>query len=193
MPAPRWLSSGAIGSSAKFLPDAIGALKALERRIEQAGETNRKNRRHRYISVWADGKIYYEGQFCTHDNSMWHCNVDGAEQQPGTRPLNRFGRDAVATARTPTRAGMAGRTADVWGLTCQPAIPFAGQMSLGLREDDITRADIRTWAHAHRPEVWRVRARDMRSHGVSPHEIEASIEMQTEMAREWKAQVLDGG
>jgi hypothetical protein len=31
---------------------------------------------------------------------------------------------------------------------------------------------------------------DMRQHGLSADEIEASIEIQTEMAREWKAEVL---
>jgi hypothetical protein len=30
----------------------------------------------------------------------------------------------------------------------------------------------------------------MRQHGASPHEIETSVEIQTEMAREWRAEVL---
>jgi hypothetical protein len=32
--------------------------------------------------------------------------------------------------------------------------------------------------------------RDMRLRGLSPHEIESSMEIQSELAREWKAQVL---
>ena len=66
-------------------------IEKLKRTIEQC----------RYVGVWATGK-YYEGQFCTFDGSMWHCNVDGTEQRPGTGPDWTLAIKRGQDARQPT-------------------------------------------------------------------------------------------
>jgi hypothetical protein len=84
-------------------------IEVLEQRIAQLEKQIEKLERRKYVGVWAAGKNYYEGQFCTHDNSMWHCNVDGTEQRPGTGPdwtlaikRGRDGKDSDAR-RLPTQ------------------------------------------------------------------------------------------
>jgi hypothetical protein len=55
---------------------------------------------------------------------------------------------------------------------------------------NITRADVEAVLDTLIEQKFAEYVRDMQSHGVSPHEIESSMEIQTEMAREWKAAVL---
>jgi hypothetical protein len=72
----------------------------LEKQIEQI-------ERRKYVGVWASGK-YFQGQLCTFDGSMWHCNVE-TTQRPGTGPdwtlaikRGQNGRDGVDAHRRPT-------------------------------------------------------------------------------------------
>lgn len=38
----------------------------------------------RYAGVWRAEKSYSAGVFATHSGSLWHCNRDGADTQPGS-------------------------------------------------------------------------------------------------------------
>jgi hypothetical protein len=88
------------------------ACKPLTERIAQLEKQIEKLERRKYVGVWATGKNYYEGQLCTFDGSMWHCNVDGTEQRPGTGPDwvlaikrgrdGRDGKDGLDAGRRPT-------------------------------------------------------------------------------------------
>jgi hypothetical protein len=91
------------------------ACKPLTERIAQLERQIEKIERRKYIGVWSTTGKYFEGQFCTFDNSMWHCNVDGTEQRPGTGPdwtlaikRGRDGKDADAR-RLPTGERTYGR------------------------------------------------------------------------------------
>ena len=53
-------------------------VKPLEARI---AEMEAKQNEFRYVGVWAVGK-YHEGNFVTHDGSLWHCNQE-TERKPG--------------------------------------------------------------------------------------------------------------
>ena len=55
---------------------------------------------------------------------------------------------------------------------------------------NITSADIETLLDMLIEQTSSEYVRDMQQHGLSPHEIESSMEIQSELAREWKAQVL---
>jgi hypothetical protein len=106
MPARDAALIGAIGSE---IAERDRRIEALERRIEQLEKQIEKIERRKYVGVWKDTGKYYEGQFCTHDNSMWHCNCDGTEQRPGTGPdwtlaikRGRDGKDADSARRQPT-------------------------------------------------------------------------------------------
>jgi hypothetical protein len=55
---------------------------------------------------------------------------------------------------------------------------------------NITCADVATLIDMLIEQEFSEYVRDMRRHGLSADEIETSIEIQTEMAREWRAQVL---
>jgi hypothetical protein len=55
---------------------------------------------------------------------------------------------------------------------------------------NVTRVDIETLLDMLIDQKCSEYVCDMRRHGLSPHEIETSIAMQGEMAREWRAQVL---
>jgi hypothetical protein len=78
------------------------AVAPLKERIAQLEKQIEKIERRKYVGVWATGK-YFEGQMTTMDGSVWHCNVDGTEQRPGTGPdwtlAVKHGRDA---SRQPT-------------------------------------------------------------------------------------------
>jgi hypothetical protein len=83
--------------------------KPLTERIAQLEKQIEKIERRKYVGVWSTGKLFEQGQFCTHDNSMWHCNVDGTEQRPGTGPdwtlaikRGRDGKDGADASRRPT-------------------------------------------------------------------------------------------
>src|SRR5262249_30097719 len=47
----------------------------------------RKQREFRYCGVWVERTPYYEGNFCTWDGSLWHCNINGVETKPGKDPV----------------------------------------------------------------------------------------------------------
>ena len=55
---------------------------------------------------------------------------------------------------------------------------------------NITRADVEAVLDTLIAEKFAEYVRDMQQRGLSPDEIESSLEIQTEMAREWKAHVL---
>jgi hypothetical protein len=86
------------------------ACKPLTERLAQLDKQIEKIERRKYVGVWAAGKNYEQGQFCTFDNSMWHCNLDGTEQRPGTGPdwtlaikRGRDGKDSDTARRLPTQ------------------------------------------------------------------------------------------
>jgi hypothetical protein len=89
----------------KFVADECKKATApLKDRIAQLEKQIEKIERRKYVGVWATGK-YFEGQYCTFDGSVWHCNADGTEQRPGTGPdwtlAIKRGQDA---SRRPTQA-----------------------------------------------------------------------------------------
>jgi hypothetical protein len=98
----------------KFVADEIKkACGPLQEHIQALEKQLEKIEQRKYCGVWATGK-YFEGQLCTFDGSMWHCNVDGTEQRPGTGPdwtlaikrgqNGRDGKDGLDAGRRPTMA-----------------------------------------------------------------------------------------
>jgi hypothetical protein len=86
-------------------------IEQLERKINEL-EVQAEHRR--YVGVWATGK-YHEGNMCTLDGSVWHCNQE-TTQRPGTGPdwtlaikRGQNGRDGVAAPRQPSAERSYGR------------------------------------------------------------------------------------
>jgi hypothetical protein len=106
MPTRDQALMSAIG--AVLVDEIERACKPLHDRIEQL---EKQAEQRRYVGVWATGK-YHEGNFVTHDGSMWHCNRE-TEQRPGTGPdwtlAIKKGRDADNVRRLPTAERSYGR------------------------------------------------------------------------------------
>jgi hypothetical protein len=58
----------------------------LRKRVEQLerklDELEFKQGQFHYCGTWSADQVYFEGNFCTHDGSLWHANRQ-TTQQPG--------------------------------------------------------------------------------------------------------------
>jgi len=98
-----------ISAIGQVLVDEIEkACRPLRERIERL---EKQAEQHRYVGVWATGK-YHQGNMCTFDGSIFHCNVAETTQRPGTGPdwtlaikrgqNGRDGKDGADMRRQPT-------------------------------------------------------------------------------------------
>jgi hypothetical protein len=102
-------SAALLGAIGHEIAERDKRIEVLEQRLDALEKQIEKIERRQYVGVWSTGKLFEQGQFCTHDNSMWHCNVDGTEQRPGTGPdwtlaikRGRDGKDGADASRRPT-------------------------------------------------------------------------------------------
>jgi hypothetical protein len=76
-----------LGSIGKFVRESIKtAVEPLRERIE---ELENKQREFRYCGVWGGGP-YKQGNFVTHQRSLWHCNLDTENKPADYEPTQLF-------------------------------------------------------------------------------------------------------
>ena len=72
----------------RFIGEKINAAIApLRKEITElkinCAELETKHRNFRYVGVWSPGTRYEAGNFCTHDGSLLHCNLDTSNRPGG--------------------------------------------------------------------------------------------------------------
>lgn len=80
---------------ALFVDDEIRRrMEPLMKRIEELEALPKL----KYVGTWSDGKNYDEGNFVTHQGSLWHCDAKSGGRMPGTSDdwtlCVKHGRDA---------------------------------------------------------------------------------------------------
>jgi hypothetical protein len=59
---------------------------ALEKRCAELESAQRAESQLKFVGIWAQGAEYHRGNFATWGGSLFHCNVNGTRDKPGTSP-----------------------------------------------------------------------------------------------------------